>query len=162
MIVDFFMRNSSWINRCPSVVDEILLCRRQIPGHAVGYATVAIPAHAPAPDVTAGPGVPVRILDHLRDKTLVTTDAVLLDSRGRIIADPQVRTVRTKGHRLRVVEAVARLGSHLPGEVIVWKMAVDAGRLRSMRAVLPGRVVGTHGVAVDTDLRLTRQVGEHL
>ena len=79
-----------------------------------------------------------------------------------MVADTKIIAVGLQGHGHGMVIPIPCLGQHLIGEGISRQMTIDAGRSIPMRTVLPGFKGGYHGVTGDANLRLARQVGEHL
>jgi len=99
---------------------------------------------------------------HLGNRLPVAGDTVVLDSPRGIVTDTEIGAVGLERHGHRMFIAVPSLGQHLINKGITWQMAIDAGRLGSMGTVLPGIIVGVHGMTGDADLRVTGKVGQHL
>lgn len=100
--------------------------------------------------------------EHLGHRLPVTRDTIVLDPSSGIAADAKVGAVSFKGHGQGVIIPVTGLSQHFLGEGVAGQMAIDAGRFSPVRAVLPGIIVGVHGMTGDADLRVTGQIGQHL
>ena len=79
-------------------------------------------------------------------------NAVILDSFRRVATDPKVVAVGFKGHGNGMVVAISCLGQHLVDKRIPRQVAVDTSCPVPVGAVLPGGIMGDHGMAIDANL----------
>jgi hypothetical protein len=123
---------------------------------------MAIPTATSHGDIIVKLTVQLTVFHHLRYGFTVARYAIVLDPLCGIVSDPQVIAIGAQCHGHRMIEAIFGFGQHFVGKGITRQMTVNATGLLAMRAVLPGRIMGVHSVAVDADLWISGEIGQHL
>ena len=86
-------------------------------------------------------------------------NAVSLNPAPGAFAYPDVLSlICTKSHGKGMLESIPGFCDNLVNEGFLRQMAINAGGPLPVRTVLPGRILGVHGMAVDAYLGVFRHI----
>jgi hypothetical protein len=138
---------------------QIIRSGGQASGGAMRYCPVTTPAFAVELLTTGFCRVQFAIFEHLGDNFIVTVNTIVLYPLPGAFAYPDILTlIGFECHGIGMIEAVPGFCDNLVNKRLLWQMAIHTGGPLPVRTVLPGGILGVHGMAIDAYLRVFRHI----